>query len=231
MEIFQKIPKIASEIEAVGKDQRAQGSGHGFNFRGIDDVYNAVSKVMAKHGVFSVPEIIDANFVEVASRQGTKGIHARIKYKFTFYASDGSNVSATTFGEGIDYGDKASNKCASIAHKYAILQIFAIPTAENDDPDKEIHEIKSEKPKEKAEPQKKEKAAPKAGTDGDIKKLWSLAKAKGYEGIHIDVAANAFFRKGPRDLTKEEIKVLEAMISKYEPQELMNRAKEKVEGE
>lgn len=229
MEIFKKIPKIAGEIEAIGKDQRAQGSGHGFNFRGIDDVYNAVSKVMAKHGVFSVPEIIDATFVEVASCQGIKGIHARIKYKFTFYAEDGSSVSATTFGEGIDYGDKASNKCASIAHKYAILQIFAIPTADNDDPDKEIHKIKSEKPKE--EPKKKEKAAPKAGTEGDIKKLWSLAKAKGYEGIHIDVAANAFFRKGPRDLTKEEIKVLEAMISKYEPEELMGRAKEKVEGE
>jgi hypothetical protein len=231
MEIFKRIPKIAGEIEAIGKDQRAQGSGHGFNFRGIDDVYNAVSKVMAKHGVFSVPEIIDANFIDVSSRQGTKGIHARIKYKFTFYAEDGSSVSAMTFGEGIDYGDKASNKCASIAHKYALLQIFAIPTADNDDPDKEIHEIKSDKPTEKrTEPQKNEKQK-RAATDGDIKKLWALAKAKGYDGIHIDVAANAFFKKGPRGLTKEELKVLESMISKYEAEELMTRAKEKVEGE
>lgn len=138
--IFKQLPKIASEIEAVGKNQ--QNKQQGFKFRGVDDVYNAVSKAMANHGVFSTTAILDQTFTEVETRSGSKGVHARVKYVFTFWAEDGSWVQQEAFGEGIDYGDKVTNKCASIAHKYALLQIFCIPTEDMSDPDRETHDIK-----------------------------------------------------------------------------------------
>ena len=44
--IFQQIPKAIAEIGAIGKNKRNQQQG--FQYRGIDDVYNAVSPVLAK---------------------------------------------------------------------------------------------------------------------------------------------------------------------------------------
>ena len=37
--------------------------------------------------------------------------------------------------EGMDSGDKATNKAMSIAFKYACFQVFCIPTEEMQDPD------------------------------------------------------------------------------------------------
>ena len=43
-------------------------------------------------------------------------------------------------GEGMDSGDKASNKALAVAFKYACFQVFCIPTEEMKDPDAECHE-------------------------------------------------------------------------------------------
>lgn len=43
-------------------------------------------------------------------------------------------------GEGMDSGDKASNKALAVAFKYACFQVFCIPTEEMKDPDEESHE-------------------------------------------------------------------------------------------
>ena len=59
---------------------------------------------------------------------------------YTFYAPDGSNVRAVVVGEAMDSGDKSSNKAMSAALKYALLQIFRVPT-ESDDADATSHEV------------------------------------------------------------------------------------------
>ena len=41
----------------------------------------------------------------------------------------------------MDSGDKASNKAMAIAHKYALLQLLAIPTEDAKDPDAETHHV------------------------------------------------------------------------------------------
>jgi cbb3-type cytochrome oxidase cytochrome c subunit len=43
----------------------------------------------------------------------------------------------------MDSGDKSCNKAMASAHKYAIIQIFAIPTAEMIDSETENYEVKS----------------------------------------------------------------------------------------
>jgi hypothetical protein len=45
----------------------------------------------------------------------------------------------------MDSGDKSSNKAMSVAHKYALLQAFCIPTKDIDDPDAETHEVAPKK--------------------------------------------------------------------------------------
>ena len=61
--------------------------------------------------------------------------YTRLKINFGFYAEDGSHVDAVVIGEAMDTGDKASNKALSIGLKYAMLQVFCIPTEDDKDPD------------------------------------------------------------------------------------------------
>lgn len=131
--IYQTIAQVMQEINAISKGRKNQQQG--FSFRGIDDVMNELHPVMAKCGLFVVPEVLEENRTEGKTQRGGAMFYTRLKIKFTFYASDGSNVSAVVIGEAMDTGDKASNKALSIGLKYAMIQVFCIPTEDEKDPD------------------------------------------------------------------------------------------------
>ena len=148
MNIYESIAAVMTDIGAVGKNSKNQQQG--FMFRGIDAVMNALSPALIKNKVFVVPEIIDQTREERQSSRGGNLIYSICKVKYTFYAEDGSSICAVVIGEGMDSGDKATNKAMSIAFKYACFQVFCIPTEEMQDPDAECHEVKprEQKPKE-----------------------------------------------------------------------------------
>lgn len=138
-EIYQAIIGVMADIGAIGKDKK--NAQQGFKYRGVDDVMNAVQPVMVKHGLFVVPEIIDQKREERQTSRGGNLIYSVCTVRYTFYAKDGSNVQCVVIGEGMDSGDKATNKAMSIAFKYACFQVFCIPTEEMKDPDAEVHEV------------------------------------------------------------------------------------------
>ena len=138
--IYRAICDVMQDIGAVGKNQR--NTTQGFMFRGIDAVMNAISPALIKHKVFVVPEILEQSREERTTAKGTQLIYSICRIKYTFYAEDGSSVSAITIGEGMDSGDKATNKAMAIAFKYACFQVFCIPTEEMVDPDSESPEVK-----------------------------------------------------------------------------------------
>lgn len=141
--IYGAISKVMSEIGAVGKNQK--NTQQNFMFRGIDAVMNAINPALIKHKVFVVPEILEQSREERTTKSGTHMIYSICRIKYTFYAEDGSSVSAITIGEGMDSGDKATNKAMAIAFKYACFQVFCIPTEEMKDPDAESPEVTSER--------------------------------------------------------------------------------------
>lgn len=122
-----------SEGYAITKDKRNQTQG--FMYRGIDDVMNTFQPLLAKHHVFVVPEVIEQQRMERTTGKDRTLLYAILKMRYTFYAEDGSSISAVVIGEGMDSGDKASNKAMSVAMKYAMFQVFCIPTEEMADPD------------------------------------------------------------------------------------------------
>ncbi len=138
MNIHTKIPLIMAEIGAIAKEQ--YNKQQGFKYRGVDDVMNALQPLLHKHGVFIVPEVINHQREDRVTKQGTNLIYSVCTVKYTFYADDGSNISAVVIGEGMDSGDKATNKALAIAFKYACFQVFCIPTEEMKDPDAESPE-------------------------------------------------------------------------------------------
>lgn len=131
--IFKKIIEVMADINAIGKDRRNQQQG--FQFRGIDDVMNELHSSLAKCGVFVLPKVLEETRTTGKTSRGGDMFYTRLKIDFGFYAEDGSHVDAIVIGEAMDTGDKASNKALSIGLKYAMLQVFCIPTEDEKDPD------------------------------------------------------------------------------------------------
>jgi hypothetical protein len=126
------------EIGAVGKD--AVNKQQGFKYRGIDAVMNAINPALIKNHVFIVPEVLEQQRQERTTNKGSVLIYSICRIKYTFFAEDGSCIEAVTVGEGMDSGDKATNKAMAIAFKYACFQVFCIPTEEMKDPDEETQD-------------------------------------------------------------------------------------------
>ena len=142
--IYKKMSDVMREIGAIGKDQKNQAQG--FKFRGIDQFVNALYPALTRHGVFMAPSAINYNqeLKEVVRSNGKPGVdkHVSILMQYKFYAEDGSSVTIGPIpAEGLDSGDKATNKALSAALKYALIQTFSIPTEDMAEGDLESPEI------------------------------------------------------------------------------------------
>ena len=132
--IYSAICNAMSEIGAICKNERNKQQG--FMYRGVDAVYSALQPVLIKNRIFVCPEVLEQTREDRTTSKGTNLIYSILKVRFTFYAEDGSSVAAVVTGEGMDSGDKASNKAMSVAFKYACFEVFCIPTEEPVDPDR-----------------------------------------------------------------------------------------------
>ena len=149
MNIYQAINAVMKDCGAVGKDSR--NPQQGYQYRGIDAVMNALNPALTKNHVFVAPEVLEQTREERQTSKGGLLIYSIVKVRYTFFAEDGSSVSAVVMGEGMDSGDKATNKAMSAAFKYALFQTFCIPTEEMID-----SEIDSPEPQPKKKEQKQE---------------------------------------------------------------------------
>lgn len=142
--IYGKIADCMRQLGAIGKDSK--NTQQGFMYRGVDAVMNALNPVLTANRMFFVPEVLEQHREERQTRSGGNLIYSILKMRYTLYAEDGSNVSAVVIGEGMDSADKSSNKAMSVAYKYAMFQIFSIPTEELVDPDGETPPESTRKP-------------------------------------------------------------------------------------
>ena len=131
LQIYKKMSDVMKEIGFVSKDQK--NAAQGFKFRGIDQFVNALYPALVKHGVFMVPRCVQerSELKTVIRSSGKEGIdkHVNIMMEYDFFAEDGSKVTAGPVpAEGLDSGDKATNKALSAALKYALIQTFSVPT-------------------------------------------------------------------------------------------------------
>ena len=214
--IFKKIIEVMADINAIGKDRRNQQQG--FQFRGIDDVMNELHSSLAKCGVFVLPNVLEETRTTGKTARGGDMFYTRLKIKFGFYAEDGSHVDAVVIGEAMDTGDKASNKALSVGLKYALLQVFCIPTEDEKDPDAQSPEPQagSMKPAPAKKAPAKFAFEPKGGetTPAEKKELggllstkypdggavFSKAEAKKYSDMRKDYTAREVIETIRRDL-------------------------------
>jgi len=129
--IHTKLIAIMSEIGAIAKDTKSKDSGINYAFRGVDDVYNKLHPLFCKHGVFLTQSILASDSMFFTNANGKPVNKASITLEVFLHAEDGKeSVKTAGYGEAYDHSDKASYKAQSMAMKYALIQMFMIPTQE-----------------------------------------------------------------------------------------------------
>ncbi len=149
--VYTAIFNVMNEIDAISKGRRNQQQGYAF--RGIEDIYNSLHPLCAKHGLATFPRVISREEQIYENKNGTRMIRVVLAVEYTFAARDGSCHSiGPIYSEAMDSADKASNKALSVAHKYAMIQTFMIPTEDLDDADCETPDFNKElKPQPRAQ--------------------------------------------------------------------------------
>lgn len=145
--VYTAIAAVMAEIGSSGISKDRRNQQQGYNFRGIDEVYNALSPILAKHKLCILPQILTRSVVERTTQKGGVLFYVTVEAEFDLVcAEDGSSHKVRTFGEAMDSADKATNKAMSAAYKYAAMQTFCIPTEGDNDADGQTHEVAPNSP-------------------------------------------------------------------------------------
>ena len=125
--IYAAIADAIADVEPVLKTGTGQ-----HRAQTIDNICNGLHGILKEHRIFAVPCCLDKHVEQI--RSGDKNpIHAVLTMQYRFYADDGSYVELVMVGEGLDYSDKACNKAMTAAMKYALKQLFLLPTEDDSD--------------------------------------------------------------------------------------------------
>lgn len=187
--------------EGISKGRKNQQQG--YNFRGIDDVYDALCGVMSENKLVILPFVRDMQREERTTQKGGVLNYTILTVDFTFASAvDGSTATVRMVGEAMDSADKSSNKAQSAALKYAALQVFMIPTEGDNDADATTHEVK---------PKEGVKQMP----DAEFSKLEGLRSAS---GVTTGALCKKYAVKDLRNLTQDQfsdcIEGLQGVIAK-----------------
>jgi hypothetical protein len=141
-EVYKAIASVTRALGRAGISKGRQNAQQGYSFRGIDDIYNALSSELATANLCIIPRVIAREVVERQTRNGGALLYVTIHAEYDIVSAiDGSAHTASAYGEAMDSGDKATNKAMSAAYKYMAMQLFCIPTEGDNDADATTHEV------------------------------------------------------------------------------------------
>lgn len=224
--VHQAIAAVTGKLKGIGKNRRNKEQG--YNFRGIDDVLTALHPLLAEHGLVFVPNVVDREYEERVSSKGTVGHCAHLHVVYRIYGPAGDHVEGSTWGEGLDYGDKATNKAMTAAFKYLLFQVFAIC-----DPDEDADATTPEqgsRPRNTrpssvvgADPETGEvRSGPKMASDKQLGMLRALGRERGYDTAAMKDAIGRVVGRDVehlRDLTSREASAVIDAFKKAEQEE------------
>ena len=145
MNIYEKLSAITNEISAVAKNLNVGYGKSQYKAVGEADVLAAVKPTEAKYKVYSYPvsrRIIESNVLTSLDKDGNEKrqlfMRLEVVYRFVNMENPEEYIDITTYGDGVDPGDKAPGKAMTYADKYALLKAYKIITG--DDPDQKASE-------------------------------------------------------------------------------------------
>jgi hypothetical protein len=239
--VHERMLAILSELPAIGKNQK--NVQQGFMFRGHDDILNALNPLLASHGVIVVPDVLERETAQRTTAKGGVMYEVNLHVRYRFYGPSGDYIEASTWGEGTDSGDKATNKAMTMAFKNVLNQAFAISSEEFKDADAETPEVTTGRQngpaKADEQPAQADEPAPEnRPTNAQHRKLAAVLKElettrpsnpdvprSGWEYVARDWIENQFQKKSRTQLTKGEMALLiDAMEKRLEEEKAFPHA-------
>jgi len=135
--IYAAFSAAMEEVQAVRKE--GFNDSQRYNFRGIDQVVNAVGPIFRKHHIIPVPYHCAASYRDVLTSTGKPTREVTVAATYRFYGPAGDYIEAVVPGESLDSGDKGTAKAMSVAYRIVLLQSLCIPT-DDKDPDQDSYE-------------------------------------------------------------------------------------------
>jgi hypothetical protein len=145
--VHQRMAAALADLTAIAKER---SSGVSYTFRSIDAVMNHLHPVLARHGLFLSPQVLDdwrIENVQTINRDGSarSAVQATFRVQVTVFGANGDRVIlGPGLAQSLDYGDKAAYQAQQNAIKYVLLESFAIPT--NDDQDMDARQVEAPPP-------------------------------------------------------------------------------------
>lgn len=140
LNIFQKMLRITSELEPIGKSSQVATGTKG-SYKGVaeKDVIDVIKPLEEKYGVYSYPRervVLESQMYEIETQYGDKPPQKKMSfmtrimttYRFVNVDNPEEFVETVTFAEGIDTNDKGSGKAMTYCDKYALLKAYKIST-------------------------------------------------------------------------------------------------------
>jgi hypothetical protein len=160
--VNQAIVDVMRDVQGIRKgDKAVGGDGRQYNFRGVDAVVNAVGPVLREHGVVVVPSrMLELTVERYETKKGTAMMGVMLHAEWRWIGPAGDSITAESWGQASDAGDKAVPKAHSVAYRTMFLETLCIPTDEPD-PDLENHNRAGEESQ--APPSEEERRAANGG--------------------------------------------------------------------
>lgn len=194
LNVYQRLLLIQNELTNVAKNLSVGVGKSSYKAVGEADVLKAVKPLEAKYGVYSYPSsrrIVESAVLENEATDYNnnkvikKSFFERIEtvYRFVNVDNPSEYIEITSYGDGIDTGDKSVGKACTYADKYALLKAYKIITG--DDPDQD------------------ESQSYTGFKKGSIDPL--LIRRCNELGIELENVAR-YYKKGVSDLTNDDVR-------------------------
>ena len=142
--VYAAINAVTSELAKSGIAKNRTNEIDDYKYRSIDDVFDRLAPLLAKHRLCVLPRALERTVTERADEQDRLLLHVALRVSFSLTSvDDGSSHSVESYGEALDGGDKATAKAMSAAYKAAMVQTFCIPVCGAEDADRTSHRLSS----------------------------------------------------------------------------------------
>lgn len=146
LNIFEKMLLITNELGVIEKNLNVEIT-KTKSYKAVSerDILDAIKPLETKYRVYSYPydrKIVDRDILVKeteyngsVSKTNTLFMRLEITYRFVNIDKPDEFIDITTYGDGLDTGDKAPGKAMTYGDKYALMKAYKMSTG--DDPDKE----------------------------------------------------------------------------------------------
>ena len=131
--IYGAITAITADLASTGIPKNHVNRDKGYSYRSIDDLLDRLAPLLPKHGLCIFPRVLKRTSSNEAVSGGEALQRVILSVQYDLISSeDASRHRIRCIGEALDDSDKATSKAMSSAFKMAMLQLFCVPSGEED---------------------------------------------------------------------------------------------------